>query len=390
MIAVIADDFTGAAEVGGIGLRHGLKVVIKVEKIQSTDADLLIIATDTRSLAAPEAASEMSRITKLVESLNPKFVYKKVDSVLRGNVVEELQAQMKVTGKNRTIVIAANPHFKRIINKGRYFIDDVPLNNTAFANDPEYPVKSELVQNIVRDNTIHTCHNPVDKLPDNGIIIGDVNCSKDLIDWVGCIDSNTFSAGASGFFDTIIDEKGMYSDRFQQSTPPFGERALFILGSTFPKDFDLMKRIEENGHYLSNMPPEIYLNKEFHPAELDKWVLDIAKGLDIMKKVVVSINYPISDEPNITRRIKNNLGELVKRVMEKVALDELIVEGGATTSMILHYLNVTSLTPLQELDTGVIRMKMDGIDDVYLTTKPGSYLWPDNIWNLRMKTQDIA
>ena len=29
MIVVIADDFTGAAEIGGIGLKYGLKVVIE-------------------------------------------------------------------------------------------------------------------------------------------------------------------------------------------------------------------------------------------------------------------------------------------------------------------------------------------------------------------------
>ena len=49
MIAVIADDFTGAAEIGGIGLRHGMRVVIETEPVPNGQVDLLVIATDSRS-----------------------------------------------------------------------------------------------------------------------------------------------------------------------------------------------------------------------------------------------------------------------------------------------------------------------------------------------------
>jgi uncharacterized protein YgbK (DUF1537 family) len=45
MIAVIADDFTGAAEIGGIGLNHGLRVLIETKVKAVSGIDLLIIAT---------------------------------------------------------------------------------------------------------------------------------------------------------------------------------------------------------------------------------------------------------------------------------------------------------------------------------------------------------
>src|SRR5882757_10096749 len=44
MIAVIADDLTGAAELGGIGLRYGLSVEVNMDVNLSTKADLLVIA----------------------------------------------------------------------------------------------------------------------------------------------------------------------------------------------------------------------------------------------------------------------------------------------------------------------------------------------------------
>ena len=95
MIAVIADDFTGAAEIGGIGLRYGLNVVIETEDIQSHNADLLIIATDTRSLSAKEASEHIFQITKELQKLKPQFIFKKIDSALRGNIAEELLAEIR-------------------------------------------------------------------------------------------------------------------------------------------------------------------------------------------------------------------------------------------------------------------------------------------------------
>jgi uncharacterized protein YgbK (DUF1537 family) len=50
MIAVIADDFTGAAELAGISLRYGLKVELCVGKVEYKNADVLVVSTDSRSL----------------------------------------------------------------------------------------------------------------------------------------------------------------------------------------------------------------------------------------------------------------------------------------------------------------------------------------------------
>ena len=55
MIAVIADDFTGAAELAGICLRYGLAVELCVAEVQYNNADVLIISTDSRSLGKEAA-----------------------------------------------------------------------------------------------------------------------------------------------------------------------------------------------------------------------------------------------------------------------------------------------------------------------------------------------
>jgi uncharacterized protein YgbK (DUF1537 family) len=381
MIAVVADDFTGAAEIGGIGLRHGLDVIIETEPIIKNNAELIIIATDSRSLPPDEASEQIARITENLLQLNPKFVFKKLDSVLRGNIKEELLAQMKVSGQNRAMVIAANPVFKRIIRDGNYFIDDIPLNETCFASDPQYSIRSSSVLEILGADEISIMYNlkPEDDLPKTGLIIGDVSGLDDLEKWAARVDENTLVAGASGFFNALLEKQKIFGLKKRQILP-FGEKALYVLGSTYPKDIDLLKKIEADGHYLSNMPKEIYYNKDFDPDYLDMWIDDIVKGINKHSKVIALIIHSRSNEPGISKRIKENIGELIKRVVEKVELNELLIEGGSTTSVVLKYLGIKKLIPVQELDTGVIRMIIEGAPDFCITTKPGSYFWPDNVW----------
>lgn len=78
MIIVIADDFTGAAELGGIGLRYNLSVEVNTHVNLQSKADLLVIATDTRSMQKQEAEQHMEAVTREVAKLNPTFIFKKV------------------------------------------------------------------------------------------------------------------------------------------------------------------------------------------------------------------------------------------------------------------------------------------------------------------------
>ncbi|MDP4208616.1 MAG: four-carbon acid sugar kinase family protein [Bacteroidota bacterium] len=382
MIAVIADDFTGAAEIGGIGLRYGLNVVIETEDIQGEDADLLIIATDTRSLSAKEASDLITRITKKLIKLNPQFIFKKVDSVLRGNITDELNAQMKAMDKKRALIVAANPIFNRVIRNGMYYIGETPLNETGFSTDPEFPISSSNVLEIISNekNVNVFSAKPGETLPEEGIIIGDVTGLKDLGRWVSSIDNDTVIAGASGFFDALLSHQFSLNTNNVIPMIPFGEKALYVFGSTFPKEADFIQRLEDNGYYFSNMPKEIYYNKNFDPCYLEYWANDIVDGIKKHHKVVASIDYTPSDEPDIAFRIKENMGQLIKKITDRVALNELLIEGGGTTSVALKYLHIKKLLPVQELETGVIRMKIDNSTDFCLTTKPGSYFWPECVW----------
>ena len=66
MIVVLADDLTGAAELGGIGLRFNLDVEIDMAVNPQSKARLLIISTDTRSMKRKQAAVEAGKATSSI------------------------------------------------------------------------------------------------------------------------------------------------------------------------------------------------------------------------------------------------------------------------------------------------------------------------------------
>lgn len=381
-IVVIADDFTGAAEIGGIGLRHGLKVAIETKAIDNREVDLLVIATDTRSMSNVDASKYIAEITRTVMSFNPFLIYKKIDSVLRGNISGELESQLKTMGKNKAIIIAANPVFDRIIKNGNYFIEGVPLHETCFSIDSQYPVQSNDVLKILKPSrdfpVVNRKYN--EELPEKGLIMGDVENLDDLRKWTLNYDKDILFAGASGFFNSLLITLQLSRQKGKSYIKPFGEKALFVLGSSYPKDETLLRKMIQNGHYHSNMPEEIYGNENFSSDALDNWVNEIIAGLEKHNKVIISSIHSNSSDNGIFIRIKQTVSEVVRRIFEQVSLDEILIEGGSTTSEILNRLNIEGLTPIQELDTGVIRMQVNNKPGLCLTTKPGSYFWPENVW----------
>src|SRR5437879_7404231 len=138
MICVIADDLTGAAELGSIGLRCGLaaELFVRPRRLNpEVPTGLVCVDTDSRSSGSSEAAARASQACGVVSSTQPAWIYKKVDSVLRGNVVAEIAAIMQELGFRRALLAPANPSFGRIIRDGRYYVNGKPISETHFAHD---------------------------------------------------------------------------------------------------------------------------------------------------------------------------------------------------------------------------------------------------------------
>ena len=237
MIVVIADDFTGAAELAGLGLRHGLTVELDIEGVWSTGADLLVVATDTRSKILAEALQELQTLSAKITEQKPLWIYKKIDSVLRGHIIEETQSLVESLNMKGAIIVPANPALGRVIIDGIYYIDGKPLQSTSFSEDPEFKISSSMVANLLNRNGAtprFEIRKPEGFQEKQGIIVGEASTSGDLDIWAEKAGPEWLLAGAAGFFEALLSHHGMPSVNGNNTFGlPETARTLYLCGSTF-------------------------------------------------------------------------------------------------------------------------------------------------------------
>ena len=127
------------------------------------------------------------------------------------------------------------------------------------------------------------------------------------------------------------------------------------------------------------MPEAIYYASGQIEALMNEWAMEVSDSLNEGFSVMVTIDYQPFEEEGLSCRIREHIGQLVAMVTANFELTDLFIEGGATTSTVLKYLDITKLVPFYEADFGVIQMKAEGYPKLCITTKPGSYLWPEKV-----------
>jgi uncharacterized protein YgbK (DUF1537 family) len=391
LIVVIADDFTGAAELGGVALRYGLMAEVQSEfnAHVDVDADLVVVDADTRSCAAEEAARRAANVAKLCREHAVERAFKKVDSVLRGQVIAELTALLGAWGKRRALLVPANPALGRVIVGGHYFINGQPLHETDFARDPEYPATTSEVLAILGPAGPWPIHilGPEEAMPERGILVGEATSDVHLATWARRLDDDTLPAGAAEFFAAFLRATGF---RLVEGTSVGVKSAeyataLFVCGSTSSYSRSFCRRCEAHGIPVLRMPPGLFdvssadrINPQ-SPKLIREWADATVRALEVHPRVMVAIDQPLCREPGLPQILSGHLGEVVERVLNRRPVDHLFAEGGATAIALVRRFGWKRLRVRRELAPGVVCMQVEGMSGPLLTMKPGSYAWPDEV-----------
>jgi len=356
MIAVIADDFTGAAELAGISLRYGLKVELCVGEVEYKNTDVLVVSTDSRSLKKNEAIRITEEILKKILELKPKLVYKKIDSVLRGYVLGEAKIQMRLMNKSRAFIMPANPSLDRTIRNGEYFVDGIKISETGFAHDPEFPIRTDSLKEIL-DNEVQVLKS-TDELPGKGIIAGEVNKFEDYSYWADQINQETVLIGAGDFFTALL-------NKYYQSEPKTEFKLLsphlYVCGTSFNVRKQAIKELD----CVSYLPGAVD----------EKWLNDTGEMIRRKQKGIIAIDR--SAMAALT--LRTIMAKAVREIIKKEKIKEVFIEGGSTAAAIFKQLNIAIFEPINEMQRGVVRMKAG---DLFITVKPGSYELPQQIKQL--------
>ena len=99
MIYIVADDLTGANDTAIQYRKNGLRAATQVRFIPEalpalrTNCGVISINVNSRAMAPGEAYRANFCVAEAIRS-DARYIYKKIDSVFRGNIVPELEAIM--------------------------------------------------------------------------------------------------------------------------------------------------------------------------------------------------------------------------------------------------------------------------------------------------------
>lgn len=353
MIVVVADDISGAAELAGTALHHGLSAEVQTTFEAEGPVDVVCVDTESRSLSPTNAAAVVAEVAQKIATATPAWIYKKCDSVLRGPVRAETEAMMDVFNKTKALLVPANPSRGRVIRNGYYLVDGTPLHETVFSRDPEHPRTTSRVDELLGGNV-------------ESIFVPDTESAADVAAHAAAVGKDTLPVGGADFFAALLEKhrqtaaRGADSIRIQTA----GGTTLLVCGSaaSWP---DRRDEAEECGIPVFEMRHDIRA---------------VCAALRGAGQALIGIGEGPATAGPTPAELVRALADVVAQVARKVDIDNLLLEGGSTAAAIVRALGWSRLRACATSAPGVGVLTPLGATQTQLFIKPGSYPWPSKIW----------
>jgi hypothetical protein len=367
MIAVIADDLSGAAEIANAALLAGLSAEVHLRFRAEARADVICVDTASRSLPAEAAAARVGEVARAIAAASPVFVYKKCDSVLRGSVAAECLAVARAFGKKQILLLPANPSRRRIIRAGYYFVDGVLLSQTALACDPEHPR--------------HTSHVAELLGPTPSILTPDAAFGEDLVRFALKVDAHTLPAGAVDFFNALLATMPRHPAKPHPGhhAAASGEKSLYVCGSNAAWLCDRAGQFAARRIPIFPMPRALF-GRDLREDILGRWAGFAAAALRGHGAALLAIGGEEPAPETTPALLTLRLAQAVELVLEQVPVARVFLEGGATATAVVRQLALEEFQAEPSPGPGIGALRPGAGEAPLFLIKPGSYPWPDSVW----------
>ncbi len=410
MIGVIADDFTGANDIGIMFAKNSYKVLVYSEYADSSmldaDSDVVILNTNSR-LDGPELAYRKVReATAILKSIGCTVFHKKTCSVFRGNIGIEFDAMLDELDEDFCAVILGFPKNGRVTRDGIHYVRGVRLEESEFRNDPIHPMlESDLTLILGRQTKRkvglipHTviCQG-VDKtrlaMEDAkkhfNYLIFDVLDQQMLNTVAGAVRDVRALAGSSAIGEELPEwlpgrGKGVQAGTAALRSPKLG--TLVIAGSVTPQTRRQVEHAKSKGIRYSTLSSDELLNTS-EGADQQAECIAQATGAILRGEpfLVHSENEPAQvaaskargitagyEERELGRMISSALSMIADEVIRRTGLTRLIVLGGETSGAVCDRLGIIGNMLLKEITPGVPSVITLGRTSLLMAPKSGSF-----------------
>jgi len=376
MIGVVADDLTGAAELGAVGLRHGLRAEVFLAGAPGSNVDLICVDTDSRSCDPHEAGQRATQAARMLQNCGADWIYMKTDSVLRGNVTPEIEAIVRQLGLSGALLVPANPSLGRTIVNGQYFVSRQLIHQTEFARDPKHPRLSPNVLELL-DKPLElpvSVGKSTELLPKRGIVIGEVASAEDVRAWARLRNKRWLMAGGAEFFGALLPSE----ISAPKPTPASGQE-LFVCGSASEATRKFVASQARLGVPVFSLPNELVIVGAFDATAICALAARVVTALQENSRLILHVGLPQVSDVSLAEMLATHLFRVAAEVLRLAPVGQVFAEGGATATGLAREMGWHRLAVKSELAPGVVTLAVSGGGAELLTIKPGSYQWPGSL-----------
>lgn len=407
MIGVVADDTTGANDIGIMfsNNHYSVKVVTYQEDIElAKDVNVLIIDTDSR-LDKPEVSYEkVFKATQHLKKLGCSMYYNKTCSVFRGNIGREFDAMLDALEEDFAIITLAFPKNGRKTVHGIHTVYGKLLEESEFAKDPVHPMTESNLVSILQKQTsrkvslikLETVRRGAEKLRaaieaarrEANYCIIDSETQNDLKLVAEAVHNYPILCGSSAIAEEL--PKFLLEDKYPSILDRVNIRddkgVLVIAGSLTPQTKAQTAYLSSIGTYTIIIDSRKVFSIDKQKQEVVRATEEAAKILNQGKDVLVmadnreeivaetkKIGQKLHVDPlSVSKLVSAALAEIANRLVTETGLKRLVVAGGDTSGTVCRRLGIKGNYVLKEIETGLPSGLAIG-QELLIVLKSGSF-----------------
>jgi D-threonate/D-erythronate kinase len=391
VIALVADDLTGASDAAVQFARRGLVSHVLFELGEPGGAEVVAIDTDSRALPGADAYARVRGVADRLRATRPERIYKKIDSTLRGNLGCEIDAVMDGLDLPLAVVAPAFPALGRTTRGGVHHLRGTPVHLTEAGRDPRVPVRqSNLVRLLAQQSRRPVTLVPLAvvqegpdavrrALPARGLVVCDADTDDALRTITGSLVDrrDVLWVGSAGLAEALAELLAPAAPRAPAAGPgPAAGPVLLVAASP--------SEVTRRQVAVYAARPDV-TTVALDPRALAEGGAGLEAGRRALGSALAAGRHgalvarapPARADPvsggELAARIADALGALAAACARSYPLGGLILTGGDTARAVCRHLGATGVHVVAEIEPGVPAGRLLGGAGLPAVTKAGAF-----------------
>lgn len=379
-VAIFADDLTGACDTGVKLIAPGKPVEIIVDTqgcgdLTDVGAPTVSVNTNTRSVSRQKAKEKLRQSMTLLTDTRSAFLYKKVDSVLRGNIGAELGMLLELLPVKFALVAPAYPKNGRVIVNGRLTVQNADGISTALdaletvgaGGCKCAPLPIECVRQGP-DALVREIRRQLER--DVRVFLADTQTEEDFEPLTRAVlemGPDCLPVGSAGWIPHLW---SCWQDQVPKREKTFEkdigakEHVLFVMGSCHPvttRQIQWLYRNREVSYFHLEPRGLTEENMEQRAEQLAREIRS-SQEQGTLRQAILITSADVNSLEDRSFQLDNvfdpvimhTLALVAQKIMGLVRVDGLSLCGGDVADCVLVRLGITKLRVLRELEPGIV------------------------------------